>query len=62
MMSVILQSISIAGLALTIVPAILTFSGIITMETNKLLMLAGMILWFASAPFWMQRKNENQRQ
>ncbi|MCC5931763.1 MAG: hypothetical protein JJU28_21130 [Cyclobacteriaceae bacterium] len=59
-MKVILQLISFAGLVLTIIPALLTFSGIIGMDTNKSLMLVGMILWFASAPLWMHKKREDQ--
>lgn len=59
-MKTILQLISLAGLALTIIPAILTFAGYISMESNKSLMLTGMILWFASAPLWMHKKREGQ--
>lgn len=49
----ILQFISLIGLLLTIVPPILFFNAVITFSTQNLLMLAGAILWFASASFWL---------
>jgi hypothetical protein len=59
-MRAFLQFVSFSGLALTIFPALLTFSGVISMDTNKSLMLTGMVLWFASAPLWIHKKKENQ--
>ncbi|MGF1638844.1 MAG: hypothetical protein ACFCUU_17345 [Cyclobacteriaceae bacterium] len=55
-MNTFLKILSIVALALTIVPSILTFAGHITMETNKILMAIGMVLWFGTAPFWMGKK------
>ena len=56
-MKKILKIISFAGLALTIVPSILVFKGVIAMKTNYMLMTIGFILWFASAPFWMKSRS-----
>ena len=52
-MRTLLKLISFAGLGLTVVPSFLVFAGVIAWETHAALMLVGMVLWFASAPFWM---------
>ena len=53
-----IKLISYIGLALTIIPAFLVFNGKITLEFSKWLMLIGTIIWFLSAPTWMN-KNES---
>ena len=53
-MKKILPWISYLGLVLTLLPGILTLKGLITIGTHYHLMVAGMVLWFATAPFWMQ--------
>ncbi len=55
-MKILLKVISYIGLALTVVPAFLVASGILTLDTHKLLMVIGMMLWFAASPFWMDKK------
>lgn len=50
----LLKVCSALGLALTIIPSILVFKGTIAIETHYQLMIAGMVLWFGSAPFWMK--------
>ncbi len=57
-MRILLIAISIIGLILTVVPSILVFTQNITLETHKQLMLAGMVLWFGTAVFWIKEKNE----
>ena len=52
----LLKLVSAVGLVLTIVPAFLVFSGSITWDGHANLMLAGMILWFVTAPFWMKKE------
>ncbi len=52
----ILKVISLVALIITIVPSVLVFTGTISLENNKLLMILGTLLWFASAPFWMNKK------
>ena len=51
---------SIACLALTLIPSFLVFGGMISLEVSKTLMLAGTIGWFCSAPFWMNKKEEEE--
>jgi hypothetical protein len=52
----ILQVLSVIGLIVTIAPSILVFYDIITLATSKTLMIFGTLLWFGSAPFWMNKK------
>jgi hypothetical protein len=52
-MKTLLRIISFVGLGLTIVPAILVFNGIISLETHHTLIAVGMGLWFMTAPFWL---------
>ncbi len=53
-MKILLAILAITGLALTLIPAILVFTGKIEFATHKQLMFAGFLLWFAVAPFWMK--------
>lgn len=55
-MKKLLPVISLVGLALIIIPAVLYLAGAMDKDQMKLLMLAGTVLWFASVPFWMGRK------
>jgi len=55
-MKTLLIILSIAGLALTIVPSALVFAGDMTLDTHKQLMLVGMLAWFVTAPFWMKEQ------
>lgn len=55
-MKVLLIIISIIGLGLTIIPSILVFSQSMSLESHKLLMLLGMILWFGTAPLWIKEQ------
>ncbi len=57
-MKILLSIISVVGLLLTIIPAFLVFFGSISLEQNKNLMLVGTILWFLTAPFWLNKKTE----
>ena len=57
-MKIVLKLISYAGLALTIVPSFLHFSGDISLSMHKTLMFIGVIAWFATAPFWMNTSEE----
>ena len=49
-----LKIVSMGALGLTVVPSFLVWYGHMGWEMHAGLMLAGMILWFGSAPFWMQ--------
>ena len=48
----VLSWIALAG---SIVPAILFFNGQITLDQTKLWMLVSTVLWFVTAPLWMDR-------
>jgi hypothetical protein len=48
-----LKYISYFGLALTLLPGILTLKGVISINTHYIIMAAGMVCWFSTAPFWM---------
>lgn len=51
-----LQLVSIVGLGLTVVPAVLVFVGMLTWDQHAWLMLLGVVAWFGTAPFWMLKK------
>lgn len=55
-MKSILKIFSAIGLILTVIPSFMVFSGAISLDINKWLMLLGTILWFSTAPFWMNKK------
>ena len=51
----ILQTISFCGLALSIIPAFLVYSGASGKPAFLNLMLLGMFLWFGTAIFWIKK-------
>lgn len=53
-MSVILKILSYLGLGLTIVPSVLLLVGYVFPQYS-LLATIGMVLWFATAPFWINK-------
>jgi hypothetical protein len=55
-MKAFLKILSLIGLLLTMIPPILIFMGKIDLDTAKLLMTIGMVAWFSSAPFWINKK------
>jgi hypothetical protein len=59
-MKIILILISLVGLILTILPSLLVFTGRIEFSTHKDLMLLGTILWFISAPFWLNKSKSSE--
>lgn len=52
-MKKLLMVASYIGLGLTLIPSFLVFSGSVTLESNKALMLLGTILWFGAASRWL---------
>lgn len=54
----LLISLSILGLITTIIPPILLFSGKIELSDMKIWMGIGMVLWFVSAPFWINKNGQ----
>jgi len=59
-MITILKTISYAALVITLVPAFLVYAGIMSFESYKYWVLAGTLVWFATAPFWINKKMNNQ--
>ena len=55
-MKAILKILSFIGLFMTVAPSFMVFSGSITLDMHKWLMLLGTLLWFVTAPFWMNKK------
>ncbi|MEQ9438300.1 MAG: hypothetical protein RIG62_04600 [Cyclobacteriaceae bacterium] len=55
-MKLLLQLISLVGLLLTIVPSLLYFTGSLSLSTQQWLMFIGTLLWFSTAPFWMNKR------
>ncbi len=53
-----LMAVSFVALALTVVPAFLVWQGGLSWDTHANLMLAGTLLWFSTAPFWMKHEEE----
>ena len=59
---IILQIISLIGLALSIIPAFLSFGGILAKDTYLQLMIVGMVLWFGTAVFWIKSKSLEEKE
>ena len=55
-MKLILMILSYLGLALTLLPSFFVFFNAIEFSTHTQLMLAGTILWFVTAPFWIGKE------
>lgn len=60
-MKTLLIIISYIGLTMSIIPSILVFLGKIDMQTNTSLMAVGMVLWFGTAPFWINSKTDKDK-
>lgn len=58
----ILKIISYLGLLLTIVPSLFVFRGSIDMKVHYNLMIVGMVLWFATAPFFMKSTSPDEKE
>ncbi len=52
----IFKILSAAALLMTIVPPVLYFQGMIPLATNHTIMAVGMIIWFITAPLWINEK------
>jgi hypothetical protein len=52
----VLQVVSWAALAATVLPAVLFFRDALGLDETKLWTLAGTLAWFAATPFWMGRE------
>jgi hypothetical protein len=54
-MKKILQFISYLGLILTVLPGFLVFMGKMSFENYKTWVLIGTLVWFTTAPFWINK-------
>ena len=57
-MTPVARLVSWLALAGTIVPPLLFVKDQITLDQSKLWMLVATVVWFASAPLWMDRRAE----
>lgn len=55
-MKQLIKVLSLLALGLTVVPAFLVFASLISWQTHASLMLAGTLLWFATAPVWLGKR------
>lgn len=56
MMKTLAQVVSCLALLGTILPALLFFSGRMTLDQVKFWMLVATVCWFVAAPMWMEHK------
>ncbi len=56
-MKIAVKTLSYIGLGLTVIPSFFVLSGQIAWGTHARLMLAGTLLWFATAPFWIKKRS-----
>lgn len=57
-MRLLVKFISYISLGLTLIPSFLVFTGSISLDSGKMFMFVGTIIWFASAPSWMNKTQE----
>lgn len=50
-----LKTVSFLGLALTVLAPLSAWTGAVSSETKDLALVAGMVLWFSTAVFWIRR-------
>jgi len=51
--------VSLVALAVTVLPSLLYFFGVLGLEPMKWTALAGTIAWFIATPMWMGRKQSD---
>ena len=54
-MKPILKTASFVGLTLTLLPSFFVYAGSLPLQTSKLLMALGAVLWFGTSVFWIQK-------
>jgi hypothetical protein len=55
-----LKLVSWLGLALTLLPSFFVFSGALSLDVFKVVVLAGSVLWLSTAPFWINRDRSEE--
>jgi len=56
-----LKMVSWLGLVLTLLPSLLVFGGVLSLDAFESLVLAGSVLWLATAPFWINQDRSGER-
>jgi hypothetical protein len=56
-MRTLAKFVSAAALVGTIVPSLLLFAGVVSLEQMKWWMLVATIAWFGATPVWMDRSD-----
>lgn len=51
----LVKFISYIGLGLTLIPSFLVFTGNMSLDASKMFAFVGTIIWFLSAPSWMNK-------
>jgi len=57
-MKFLVKIISYTGLGLTLIPSFLVFTGNMSFDSSKMLMFIGTIIWFVTAPGWINKAEE----
>ena len=60
MKSIVLKTLSYLALAATIVPPLMVFLGNLDINIYKQIITIAMVVWFATAPFWINKKSEEE--
>lgn len=60
MKSTLLKIISYLSLAGTIIPSFVVFFGDMDLQLSKSIMAVSMVVWFLTAPFWINKKSEEE--
>lgn len=56
----LLRILSYSALIITVAPGFLVFNGMMEFEKYKIWVLFGTILWFSTAPFWINKEKTEQ--
>ncbi len=60
-MKILIKIGSFLSLVLTIVPSIIFFVGNLELSQMKVYMGIGMVLWFVTAPFWINKPSKSEQ-
>ncbi len=60
-MKILMKIGSFLSLVLTIVPSIIFFVGNLELSQMKGYMGIGMVLWFVTAPFWINKPSKSEQ-
>jgi hypothetical protein len=60
-MKILIKIGSFVSLVLTIVPSLIFFTGGLELSQMKIYMGVGMVLWFVTAPFWINKSSKSEQ-